>query len=200
MNVVPLPRRRIGAFPALVLGLLLGGVGAGHAVESSHSVSQASSDSVGTAESDTAITAQVRSKLADAAPLNGSHIDIDTTMGVVTLTGTVMNAQAKDQAAQLAWQVEGVKTVDNQLKVGSGPIAQGEQDLRDSWITIKVKYKLMAYNPRQAFKVDVSTVNGVVILRGTLPDEQDVQHVTQLARQVEGAKSVDAAALTVSSG
>jgi len=202
MHILSLPRRRIGTFLALVLGLVLGGVGAGHAAESSHTytVSQASGDSAGSAENDTAITAQVRAKVAGSAPLSGSDINIDTTNGVVTLTGTVKDAQEKDQAAQLAGQVEGVKTVDNQLNVGGGTIARGEQELRDSWITTKVKYKLMTYSPRQAFKVDVSTVNGVVILKGTLPDAQDVQQVTQLAGQVEGVKSVDVAGLTVSSG
>ena len=69
----------------------------------------------GQAVSDTSITAQVKAKLIAADQLDGSAIDVSTTEGRVTLSGTVANEAARALAAELAQAVAGVKSVDNQL-------------------------------------------------------------------------------------
>ena len=51
--------------------------------------------------------------------LDGSEIDVDTNNHVVTLRGTVASEAARTRAASLAKQVEGVKSVKNELKVGA---------------------------------------------------------------------------------
>jgi osmotically-inducible protein OsmY len=42
---------------------------------------------------------------------------VNTTQGTVYLNGVVENAEAKQRAAALAWEVKGVKEVVNNLKL-----------------------------------------------------------------------------------
>jgi hyperosmotically inducible protein len=58
----------------------------------------AHSDDVGAAISDTVITAKVKSKLAGDKYLKSSKIDVTTTNGVVTLTGSAAGPKSKAAA------------------------------------------------------------------------------------------------------
>ncbi|AKJ30287.1 BON domain-containing protein [Caldimonas brevitalea] len=69
------------------------------------------------AVSDAAITASVNAELARADDLSALRIDVDTTNGRVTLSGTAPSDSARERATQLASSVRGVTGVDNQLQV-----------------------------------------------------------------------------------
>jgi hyperosmotically inducible protein len=67
---------------------------------------------------DTAITAEVKSKLAtdvELATITG--IEVDTTNGVVTLAGEVTTADAKRRAEEVTKNVDGVVRVTNNIRV-----------------------------------------------------------------------------------
>jgi hyperosmotically inducible protein len=49
--------------------------------------------------------------------VKAARIDVDTTDGVVTLTGTVSSQAERTRALQLARETEGVKTVHDRLVV-----------------------------------------------------------------------------------
>ena len=66
---------------------------------------------------DATITASVKSKLVAEKTANLTRIDVDTTNQVVTLTGVVGSADQKARAEHLARQVEGVKSVKNNLQI-----------------------------------------------------------------------------------
>jgi len=66
---------------------------------------------------DTTITASVKAKLVGEKTANLTRIEVDTTNQVVTLTGIVSSADQKAKAEQLARQVSGVKSVQNNLQV-----------------------------------------------------------------------------------
>src|SRR3954463_14583665 len=65
----------------------------------------------GEATADTAITGAVKTKLMGDTQVGGSKIDVDTTKGVVTLTGPVRSQAEKDEALRLARTTTGVKRV-----------------------------------------------------------------------------------------
>lgn len=75
------------------------------------------SATLGTAADDTAITARVKSKLLAESEISSLDISVETTNGVVQLTGDVTNPSQIQKAAQVASAAEGVKSVQNQLKV-----------------------------------------------------------------------------------
>jgi hyperosmotically inducible protein len=66
---------------------------------------------------DATITASVKAKLVAEQAANLTRVDVDTNKGIVQLSGVVESAERKAQAEQLALQVEGVKSVTNNLQV-----------------------------------------------------------------------------------
>jgi hyperosmotically inducible protein len=68
--------------------------------------------------SNAALTTKVKSALAkDSGFKTLAKINVDSNEGVVTLKGRVESADAKKKAEQIAKQVDGVKSVKNQLTV-----------------------------------------------------------------------------------
>ena len=68
---------------------------------------------------DATITADVQSKLSSDRISNFTRVDVDTERGVVTLNGVVKSADQKVRVAELARQVNGVRTVNNNLQIQS---------------------------------------------------------------------------------
>jgi hyperosmotically inducible periplasmic protein len=75
---------------------------------------------VGTGANDGWLWVKTRFDLATADDLRDSTIDVDVDNGIVTLSGTVPSNAQKARAEQIVTVVEGVKSVKNQLKVGTG--------------------------------------------------------------------------------
>ena len=72
-------------------------------------------ESVGAYIDDAAITTAVKAKFADDKDVAASSISVETLNGTVMLSGFAKNATEKDQAAKLAWKVNGVKAVKNEI-------------------------------------------------------------------------------------
>ncbi len=74
---------------------------------------------IGTGLNDGWLWTKTRFDLAAANDLRDSTINVDVENGVVTLSGSVANAQQKAKAEALAKAVEGVKSVKNMLTVSA---------------------------------------------------------------------------------
>ncbi len=161
------------------------------------------SDSVGAAISDTAITTQVKAKMLGEDELKNADISVTTTNGVVTLTGTAPSSDAKRAAGRISTEVNGVKSVDNQVvtgtshagQVASAKIEKAERVGSDAWITTKVKSSLIADDVGRGLKLNVTTMNGVVNLNGTVPNQDARDHVKDMAGKIDGVKSVNTSGL-----
>lgn len=69
---------------------------------------------------DTWITTKVKSELMTTSNVKSMNVDVKTVDGVVTLTGTLANELAIEQAVTAAKSVKGVKSVDaSGLKPGT---------------------------------------------------------------------------------
>jgi len=187
----------------LTVGL---GVGTANAATDGTTTPKAHSDGVVATVTDSAITAQVKAQLLSESALKKSSISVTTTNGVVTLEGAANNADAKNLAGKDAGKVDGVKGVDNNLKVAASStittktndaVAKTERVASDSWITTKVKSEIYADSVSKGFKVGVKTLHGAVVLKGKLPSQDGIDHVKDIASKVEGVKSVDISALTI---
>jgi hyperosmotically inducible periplasmic protein len=66
---------------------------------------------------DSNITATVKTKLADDPAINALTVKVETSHGQVTLSGKVALAGQKTEAEKVASQVDGVKSVVNQIQV-----------------------------------------------------------------------------------
>ena len=89
-----------------------------HAENTAKDVAHDTSEATGTAGqavSDGWITTKVKSSFVGVEALDGSDINVDTNAHVVTLRGTVPSAAARAKAVSLAKQVEGVRSVKDDL-------------------------------------------------------------------------------------
>jgi hypothetical protein len=73
---------------------------------------------------DSQLTQQIQSKMNGDSGLQGKPVTVQTSSGVVTLSGTVDDDNQRMAAARYASEVQGVKQVVNNLQVGSAPQQQ----------------------------------------------------------------------------
>jgi hyperosmotically inducible periplasmic protein len=76
---------------------------------------------VGETIDDATITARVKTALLNDPQVGGMKIDVDTTKGVVTMSGIVKSKAEEMRAVELARQTPGVKDVKSSLQVSSTP-------------------------------------------------------------------------------
>lgn len=74
-------------------------------------------ESTGAYIDDTTITTQVKSRMLDNPNVAGTSISVETLNGTVMLSGFAKNSVEKDAAERIARDVNGVKTVKNQIVV-----------------------------------------------------------------------------------
>src|SRR5215470_9173656 len=100
---------------------------------------------------DAGITGLVKTKLAADSQVKASEITVETTNGVVTLTGNLDSQEAKDRALKLTRETSGVQEVKDMLSVrvasaeGNAPEPDrtlGEH-IDDAAITMRVKARLL---------------------------------------------------------
>ena len=75
--------------------------------------------------SDESITAAVQNKLTADRLSNFTRVDVDTEGGVVQLSGTVLSAEQRKRAEELARQVHGVLRVKNNLRIQNQSMRTG---------------------------------------------------------------------------
>jgi osmotically-inducible protein OsmY len=83
---------------------------------------------VACAQTDAGITTNVKTKLAADDTVKAYMVDVDTRNGVVTLSGSVDTAAAKEQAIQIARQTDGVRDVIDQINVGEAAATAGRDN------------------------------------------------------------------------
>lgn len=66
---------------------------------------------------DGALTAKIKSKMALDDHVKARDIDVDTSDGLITLTGTLQSEEEHERAVRLALETEGVRTIIDALVV-----------------------------------------------------------------------------------
>ena len=74
-------------------------------------------ESAGAFVDDTAITTAVKARLLENKDVAGTSISVETMKGTVMLSGFAKDMTEKRTAETLAWKVEGVKAVKNEIAV-----------------------------------------------------------------------------------
>ena len=74
----------------------------------------------GDVPADSQLSTQVMDKIVEDEALQGSNVKVEAKgKGVVSLSGTVTSAQARERAVEIAKATTGVREVEDQLKVGA---------------------------------------------------------------------------------
>jgi hyperosmotically inducible protein len=74
-------------------------------------------ETVGAYVDDAAITTAVKGRFVDDRNVDASAIRVETLNGTVMLSGFAKNATEKSTAETLAWKVNGVKVVKNEIAI-----------------------------------------------------------------------------------
>lgn len=116
-----------------------------------------------------------------------ANINVFVYNGIVLLTGQAPRQDMIDTAGELIRPLQGVRDVQNQIRVGS-PIAFTTKS-RDSWITTRVKAMLLGDKEVSAQNIRVVTENGEVFLLGIV-QEAEGEKAVEIARNVNGVARV----------
>ena len=141
--------------------------------------------------SDAWMAFKIRSRLLVKGNVSATSTKVVVTDGVVTLSGTADNAAQKDLTAAYAKDIDGVKTVQNDIVVKDKATgATIGETIDDASITSQVKYALLSHKSTSALKTKVTTRDGVVQVTGEAASDAEKALVTKLAQDVRGVKSV----------
>lgn len=105
-----------------------------------------------------------------------------------TLAVGLANAPAVADEAKVTAAVETQAAVD-----------KTKQIMDDSWITTQIKSQILADGVSRGFQVSVETLNGAVLMKGSLGNQDAIDHVHRLAEKVKGVNSVSTAGVKISS-
>lgn len=146
--------------------------------------------SVADALDDTVIEVAVNQRLAEAdfGELFQAVV-VDTVEGRVLLTGRVTSVELRDQATQIAWQVDNVEAVLNEIEVGD--IGGGAVNyMRDRKITADLRSRLLGDGGVRHINYWVTTNDGVIFLMGIARDRDEVSRVVAHAREIPHVRKV----------
>jgi len=142
-------------------------------------------------KSDAWMALKIRSRLLVKANVSAATTKVVVTDGNVVLSGTADNIAQKDLTAVYAKDIDGVKSVQNEIVVkDSSPSTIGEK-IDDASITSQVKYALLSHRATSAVKTKVTTNEGVITITGEASSAAEKSLVSKLAGDVRGVKSVN---------
>jgi osmotically-inducible protein OsmY len=115
-------------------------------------------------------------------------IGVEVYEGRVLLTGASKNTKITDQAVKLAWKVNGVKEVINEIQVGrSSNVSNFAQD---AWITAQIKSNMTFDTNIYSINYTIETVNSTVYLIGIAQNKTEHARVKQHAAKTKFVQNV----------
>jgi len=125
--------------------------------------------------------------------VRATKTDVNVRDGVVTLSGEASSLAQKDLTTEYAKDVEGVKSVKNEMTVAREPAKTVEtigEKIDDASITAQVKSSLMAHRSTSAFKTKIETTDGVVTVSGVAKNAAEKSLITKLVTDINGVSKV----------
>ena len=137
---------------------------------------------------DTLIKTKIKNLYFDTNENIFFNVDVEVTQARVLLTGTVDNSDLRIEATRLAWGINGVQTVINELQISNDDNILSFAD--DLVISAKIKGKLLINSELPYPNYSVETVNGIVYIIGIARSEEERQSVIDLSKEVYGVVDV----------
>jgi osmotically-inducible protein OsmY len=131
------------------------------------------------------ITDAVDRELRGDLKVPAHKVDVMTTDGVVTLSGTVNNLLAKERAAKIAMTVKGVRAVVNDIEVMPS-ILRTDRDIRRD-----IEDALLYDPATDSCEIDVAIKNNVATLSGTVNSLQEKELCVTVVKGVRGVTAVN---------
>ena len=134
---------------------------------------------------DTKIATKIKKGLFDSGAKNLLAIDVFCHQGLVVLAGAVEpGSNAGQQAVAIARAVEGVRRVETYY------LPARASTTSDLAIGAKLKARIIGDGALKASQVDMTVINGNVVLTGVVDRQAKIDAVVRHARAVEGVTAV----------
>jgi len=151
-----------------------------------------------TMNTDAWLITRVKSALMFHRNVNAAGTEVSAKDGTITLRGNVTNDAQKDLTGEYAKDVEGVKSVKNEMIVAMKPgeKTMGEKvdamgdSIDDASITALVKTTLLYHRSTSALKTTVETKDGVVTLTGKAGNSAVKDLTSKFVSDIHGVKKV----------
>lgn len=142
-------------------------------------------------KSDAWMALKIRSRLLVKGNVSAASTKVAVQDGNATLTGTADNLAQKELTTIYAKEIDGVKSVKNDIVVLDKPATPTiAESIDDASITTQVKFALLSHKSTSALKTKITTQDGVVHVTGVAASDAERSLVTKLASDVRGTKSV----------
>ena len=165
------------AAPILVAGGAAGGAAVAHDERNSKTILN-----------DTVIETKAKDTIyKDPEMAKRVHINVTSFNNVVLLTGEALSRSLRDRAINIVRNLENVRRVHNEVRIAD--LTSFSSRTGDTWITSKVKAKMLATKDFDSSRVKVVTEDSTVFLMGLVSREEGKQAAT-IASQISGVKRV----------
>ncbi|KMJ44226.1 division/outer membrane stress-associated lipid-binding lipoprotein [Xenorhabdus khoisanae] len=172
--------------------LLQGCIGAA-VVGSAAIATKAGSDprTIGQQVDDTTLEARISNAISKDPQIKAkTRVVVTVYQGKVLLTGQSPDMALADRAKQIASKVEGTDVVYNEIRQGN-PVALGTASV-DTWLTTKVRSKILTSDAVKSSSIKIVTENGEVFLFGIVT-KQEGAAAAKIASETSGVRRVTTA-------
>lgn len=136
---------------------------------------------------DTSLATQIRFNLIEAGQEYVKSVGVEVYESRVLMTGIVKDEATRAEALKLAWKVEGVKDVFNELQIAQSDLTALA---KDSWVTTQLKSRITFDEFVFAINYSIETVAGIVYLIGVAQSQEELDRVIAHARDLGYVKRV----------
>ena len=121
-----------------------------------------------------------------------TKIHLQVLEGRVLMTGEVDSSEGVRQALEIAWSKQGVKEVLNELKIAQKPTNKFdiEQYTIDTWITGRIKSKMLLDKGIKSVNYSIVTDNNIVYIFGIAQSENEMEKVCSISAKIRGVDRV----------
>ena len=116
------------------------------------------------------------------------NVDADVIEGRVFLTGNVKQHATMLKAVNLAWEVQNVREVINEIQVeNTSDVADAARDI---WMELQIEGELLITKGIISPNYNVESVNGIITLMGIAQSDAELHKVTDIASRTAGVQQV----------
>ncbi len=144
--------------------------------------------SMGDAVDDTRIEVEVNAALLDKDHVLFGQVATEVVEGRVLLVGDVQRRQDRVTAAEIAWSVNGVREVINEIEVAESGGVQGFAE--DVYIANNVRARMLTDQKVTSFNYNIETIDKVVHLIGLAQSRTELRRVANIAATTPGVERV----------
>jgi len=133
---------------------------------------------------DSGITSVIENGLLHEKGVVPNDVDVSTSQGIVTLSGSVDNVLAQGRVVKIAEGIRGVLGVINRVTVT--PVSRSDADMRKD-----IQAALLQDPATESYQVTVAVQDAFATLTGSVGSYAEKQLAARIAEGVKGVKQVD---------